>query len=125
MKMKINTMIYDQDLREKIDILVQLLLLFSIIVFNIMKILVKTFIIKPFVRINEIHKKRAIFLCHFFYLKYDIRYFSFEKAVYICHDYLVCSFFTLKHFEDFFAQMSPRLSVFWNASLKQTLHFHR
>ena len=75
--------------------------------------------------LNKIHKKKATFLCHFLYLKYDIRYFSFEKAVYICHDYLVCNFFTLKHFEDFFAQMSPRLSVFWNASLKQTLHFPR
>ena len=125
MKMKINTVIYDQDLREKIDILVQLLLLFSIIVFNIMKILVKTFIIKPFVRINEIHEKRAIFLCHFFYLKYDVRYFSFEKAFYNYHDYLVCSFSTLKHFENFFAQKSLRLSIFWNPSLNRTLHFYR
>ena len=45
-------MICDCDLGEKMEISVKLLLSFSIIVFNMMKILVKTFIIKIFAWIN-------------------------------------------------------------------------
>ena len=39
MKNEKYTMIYDQDLREKMESFIKLLLLFSIIVFNMMKLL--------------------------------------------------------------------------------------
>ena len=45
---KINSMICDQDLREKMEISVKLLLSFAIIVFNTMELLVKCFVMKLF-----------------------------------------------------------------------------
>ena len=46
-------MIYDQDLREKMEISAKLLLSHSVIIFNMIKFLLKTFTIKLFARINE------------------------------------------------------------------------
>ena len=65
-------MICDQDLREKTDILVKLLLGLSIIVMSMMKLLIKTFIIKTFARINALKKEYSYFLCDFLYSKSDI-----------------------------------------------------
>ena len=55
--------------------------LYSITVFSIMKFLVKTFMIKLFAWIN-VFKNLWLFLWDFLYSKYDIRYFSFEGAVF-------------------------------------------
>ena len=65
-------MICDQDLREKMDILVKLLLWLSIIVMSMMKLLIKTFVIKTFARINALKKEYSNFLCDFLYSKSDI-----------------------------------------------------
>ena len=48
-------MICDQDLREKIEI-IKLLLSFSFTVFNLMKLLPKTFILKLYAQINILKK---------------------------------------------------------------------
>ena len=64
-------MICEQDVREKTEILVKLLLLFSIIVFNMMNLLVQTFVIKLFAQINVLKKVYLPFLCNFSHSKFD------------------------------------------------------
>ena len=60
-------MTYDQDLIDKVETLVKVLFSFSILVFNMMKLLLKTFIFKLLYR----------------YLTCDIRYYPFKRAVFI------------------------------------------
>ena len=67
-------MIYDQDLREKMEISAKLLLSHSMIIFNMIKFLLKTFTIKLFARINEF-KNAKLFFCVIFIIKNMIRYF--------------------------------------------------
>ena len=50
-------------------------------VFGMMKLLVKTFIIKLVAQINVFKKVWLPFLWDFLYSKYDVRYSSFEKAI--------------------------------------------
>ena len=55
-------MICDQDLSEKMEIIVKLLLSFSVIVFDMMKLLIKTFIMKVYTRI-DVFKEISITFC--------------------------------------------------------------
>ena len=74
-------MIYDKDLREKIGILLKILFSFAVIVFNMMKLLVKTFTMKLFAQINKFRKSIDTFLCDFLYSKFDVRHCSLERTV--------------------------------------------
>ena len=60
------------DLRQRSQrILLKLLFSFAVIVFNMMKLLVKTFIMKLFAQINKFRKSINTFLCDFLYSKFD------------------------------------------------------
>ena len=65
-------MIFDQHLRQKMEISVRLLLLFFIIAFNMMKNLVETFTIKLFALINVFSKVEPPFCMIFFKTLYEV-----------------------------------------------------
>ena len=65
-------MIFDQHLRQKMEISVRLLLLFFIIAFNMMKLLVETFTIKLFALINVFSKVEPPFCMIFFKTLYEV-----------------------------------------------------
>ena len=54
-------MICDQDYRDRMEILVKFLLSFSVIVLNIMKLLIKTFLMELFSQINRFKKVQMTF----------------------------------------------------------------
>lgn len=73
-------MICGQDRREKMEMLVNVLLSFFTIFLNMMKLLVTIFVITLFA--VPTLKSRAAVLCQFLYSKYGIRYSSFEGTVF-------------------------------------------
>ena len=64
-------MLCDQNVREKMEILVELL----------MMLLLKTFIMKLFAQTKYIQKSVATFRIWFSYSKYDVKYSSSERVV--------------------------------------------
>ena len=108
-------MISDQDLREKIEMLVKCLLSFTVIVFHMMKLLVKIVIIKLFARIN-IFKNVLLPTCVIFVIENII-----EGTLHLRELFLtikITRFYIYitsaqKHFEDFCVHFWK-----WNIYLK-------
>ena len=98
-------MICDQYVREKIKVSVNLLVSFSFILFNMIKLPYKTFVIELLLKLMYSKKSIATFLCDFIYSK--VMGTSYLRELILAMKisrFYICMTPAQKYFEDFCAQ---------------------